>query len=226
MCSTGRQWSNNDYSNNNNNFDKLMLEISLGTQIPDTIKGCELQTSCIKSNYPTHSAIISLNVRALLFKLSHSHWYLWSLRNHEHETMRPKILLNLTEKCMKVWKKLRYIKSLLVRELRNSYSNELFPVTEMFRVDMRAYKHTEEGGPWAVIHGKSGPSESFRYWGSTRKKGTYEVGIHLMFSCEHSWQRCLFQVLQMNKKSFWKFMKFNWCTLSKKKSKVKNNEIC
>lgn len=63
MCFTGRQWSNNDYSNNNNNFDKLMLEISLGTQIPDTTEGCELQTSCMKSNYPTHSAIISLNVK-------------------------------------------------------------------------------------------------------------------------------------------------------------------
>ena len=179
-----------------------MLEISLGTQIPDTTKGCELQTSCMKSNYPSHSAIISLNVRALPFKPSYSHWNLWSLRNHEHETMRLKISLNSTEKCMKVWKKFHCIKSLLVRELRNSYSSELFRVTEMFRVDMRAYKHTEEGKMWAVIHGKSGPSEGFRYWGSTRKKGTYEVGIYLRFSCEHSWQRCLFQVLQMNKKSF------------------------
>ena len=141
-------------------------------------------------------------MRALPFKLSHSHWNLRSLRNHEHETMRPKILLNLAEKCMKVWKIFWCIKSLLVRELRNSCSNELFRVTKIFRVDMRAYKHTEEGGLWAVMHGKSGPLESLRYWESTRKKGTCEVGIHLRFSCEHSWQRCLFQVLQMNKKSF------------------------
>ena len=141
-------------------------------------------------------------MKVLPFKTSHSHWNLRSLRNHEHETMRPKISLNLTEKCMKVWKKFHCIKSLLVRKLRNSYCNELFHVTEMFRLDMRAYKHTEEGGLWAVIHGKSGPSEGFRYWVSTRKKGTYEVGIHLRFSREHSWQRCLLQVLQMNNKSF------------------------
>ena len=37
--------------------------------------------------------------------------------------------------------------------------------------------------------------------GSTRKKGTYEVGTYLRFSYERPWHRWLFQVLQMSKKS-------------------------
>ena len=57
--------------------------------------------------------------------------------------------------------------------------------------------------------------------GSTRKKGTYEVGTYLRFSCDRPWQRWLFQVLQMSKKSLSKF----YFVKEKVKSKTQRNML-
>ena len=38
--------------------------------------------------------------------------------------------------------------------------------------------------------------------GPTRERGTYEFGMYLKFSGEWPWQRWLFQLLEINKKSF------------------------